>query len=203
MERLPPPVGRRAHRPPHRLRNLGHERRSSGPGSCGATRPTPAAAPSTGSRRFGPGGLRLRARDPDAPGAGRRADPLLRSVPAGGRRPEQHHFDTTRANVEAAGAGPSTCRVPEALRPAAPPPFKGNMDVEALEAHRARRGRADPLVMLTVTNNTGGGQPVSMANIREVSRVCRATGSRSTSMPAASRRTPISSSCGRRGTPKR
>jgi tyrosine phenol-lyase len=91
--------------------------------------------------------------------------------------PNNTHFDTTRANIEATGARAVDLPVPEGLRPAEPHPFKGNMDVERLRAVIAEVGAGRiPLVMLTVTNNTGGGQPVSLANVRAVSDVCRSHG---------------------------
>jgi tyrosine phenol-lyase len=91
--------------------------------------------------------------------------------------PSNTHFDTTRANVEAAGARAVDLPCPEGLRPAESHPFKGNMDVDRLEALFTEEG-ADriPLVMLTVTNNSGGGQPVSMGNVRAVADVCRRHG---------------------------
>jgi tyrosine phenol-lyase len=91
--------------------------------------------------------------------------------------PNNTHFDTTRANCEATGARAVDLPVPEGLVPADPRPFKGNMDVEALKALIQKEGpETIPLCMITITNNTGGGQPVSMANIRAVSEVCRAHG---------------------------
>ena len=91
--------------------------------------------------------------------------------------PNNTHFDTTRANVEYTGAEAVDLAVPEGKDAANRSPFKGNMDVEALEALIARVGPPRiPLVMLTVTNNSGGGQPVSMQNAREVSAVCRRHG---------------------------
>jgi tryptophanase len=91
--------------------------------------------------------------------------------------PNNTHFDTTRANIEAAGARAVDLPCQEGLVPSDPHPFKGNMDVPALERLIGEVGAARiPLCMVTVTNNTGGGQPVSMANIRAVSAVCRAHG---------------------------
>src|SRR5690242_5925567 len=83
--------------------------------------------------------------------------------------PNNTHFDTTRANVEYTGAEAVDLVVAEGKQPSSRYPFKGNMDVEALEELITRAGRERiPLVMLTVTNNSGGGQPVSMENVRAV-----------------------------------
>ena len=91
--------------------------------------------------------------------------------------PNNTHFDTTRANVEFVGAEAVDLVIPEGRLPASTHPFKGNMDVPALEALIQRVGRERiPLVMLTVTNNSGGGQPVSMDNVRQVSALCRRHG---------------------------
>jgi tryptophanase len=86
--------------------------------------------------------------------------------------PNNTHFDTTRANIEFAGARAIDLPTPEAADTQARLDFKGNMDVKALEAIIEAEGPARiPLIMLTVTNNSGGGQPVSMANIRAVKEV--------------------------------
>jgi len=90
--------------------------------------------------------------------------------------PNNTHFDTTRANVEVSGAQAVDLPIPEGLHPAQRHPFKGNMDVAALGRLLASQADAVPLVMLTVTNNSGGGQPVSMANIRAVREVCNRYG---------------------------
>ncbi len=86
--------------------------------------------------------------------------------------PSNTHFDTTRANIEFSGARAVDLPIPEAADTQARLDFKGNMEAAALEALIVREG-ADriPLVMLTITNNSGGGQPVSMANIEAVKRV--------------------------------
>jgi tyrosine phenol-lyase len=86
--------------------------------------------------------------------------------------PNNTHFDTTRANIEFTGARAVDLPIPEAADTQARLDFKGNMDVEALERLIEETGAVHiPLVMLTVTNNSGGGQPVSMANIEAVRRV--------------------------------
>ncbi len=91
--------------------------------------------------------------------------------------PNNTHFDTTRANIEFTGAEAVDLPVEEARDTQAKLPFKGDMDVQALESLIAREGAARiPLIMLTVTNNSGGGQPVSMGNIEAVSRVARRHG---------------------------
>jgi tryptophanase len=88
--------------------------------------------------------------------------------------PNNTHFDTTRANVEANGAIALDIPVVEDLTPSLIHPFKGNMDLGALErVLSSDHGKRVPLVMITVTNNSSGGQPVSMANIRQASEICK------------------------------
>lgn len=82
-------------------------------------------------------------------------------------------FDTTRANIEFSGATGIDCICEEGKHPTIPAPFKGNMDVTALQKVIAEKGAENiPLCIITVTNNSGGGQPVSMQNIRDVKAVC-------------------------------
>ena len=110
---------------------------------------------------------------------GRAAEHLLTTVLAhpGDIVPNNMHFDTTRAHVLRVGAKPVDLAIPEAYDCANPHPFKGNMDTARLatllDGPTAARV---PFVLLTITNNTGGGQPVSVGNVREVARICRSHG---------------------------
>jgi tryptophanase len=105
---------------------------------------------------------------------GRAAEKILFSVIGGPGKaiPNNTHFDTTRANIEYTGAEAIDLVIAEAHDPSSLHPFKGNMDLDALDAFLAERGDAVPAVFVTITNNSGGGQPVSLENIRGVRRLC-------------------------------
>ncbi len=109
---------------------------------------------------------------------GRAAERILfhTQVSAGQMVPNNNHFDTTRANIEVEGAEARDLVIPEGRVPSTIHPFKGNIDLGALEAvlkdDRAAGGTRVPLVMVTVTNNSGGGQPVSLENLRGVRALC-------------------------------
>lgn len=90
--------------------------------------------------------------------------------------PNNAHFDTTRANIEYVGIEALDLPIPEAKQPRTIAPFKGNMNIAALEKLIQDRREQIPLVMITITNNTGGGQPVSLENIRQVSQICKREG---------------------------
>lgn len=107
---------------------------------------------------------------------GRVAENLLFStvVSKGDMVPNNIHFDTTRANVEYHQAQAMDCVIDEGLDPENPHLFKGNMDIKKLEKVIKEKGREKiPLILLTITNNSGGGQPVSMANIKDVSATAK------------------------------
>jgi tryptophanase len=110
---------------------------------------------------------------------GRAAERILFSVTvqAGSIVPNNTHFDTTRANIEFCGGKAVDLPCAEAADLESDAPFKGNMDIAALERLVAEQGPENiPLIMVTNTNNSGGGQPVSMANIRDISRIARSAG---------------------------
>jgi tryptophanase len=105
---------------------------------------------------------------------GRAAEKILFSVIGGVGKviPNNTHFDTTRANVEATGAEAIDLVIPEGHDPSNLHPFKGNMDVGRLDELLAQRRDDVPVVFVTITNNSGGGQPVSLENLRAVRAVC-------------------------------
>lgn len=104
---------------------------------------------------------------------GRAAEAMLMALFGGLDKiiPNNTHFDTTRANIEASGARGVDFVIAEGLDANSLHPFKGNMDLERLEAFMSEHHAQVPLIMLTITNNAGGGQPVSLANIRAVSEI--------------------------------
>jgi tryptophanase len=110
---------------------------------------------------------------------GRAAEKILFNLIGGKGKiiPNNTHFDTTRANVEISGAQAMDLPVPKSLEPSLKKEFKGDLNLKALKTLLSRKGsKFIPLVMLTVTNNSNAGQPVSMQNIRQTSELCRSYG---------------------------
>ncbi len=107
---------------------------------------------------------------------GRAAERILFqcAVKAGNHVPNNNHFDTTRANIEYQGAVADDLVIREGGDPTSEYPFKGNIDLVRLENYLEEHAGNVPLGMCTITNNTGGGQPVSLANLRAVSELYRA-----------------------------
>lgn len=107
---------------------------------------------------------------------GRAAERILfgAMVKKGDSVPSNNHFDTTRANIEAREAAAVDLVIDEAYDPDSDFPFKGDLDTTKLKKFIEKKGtKKIPLAMLTITNNSGGGQPVSIKNIKEVSQICK------------------------------
>lgn len=107
---------------------------------------------------------------------GRAAEKILFSIVGDNTKfiPNNTHFDTTRANIEFTGATAVDLVIEEGKNPSLEHPFKGNMDLLKLEAFILEKGVENiPMVMITITNNSGGGQPVSLENIKATKQICR------------------------------
>ncbi|WP_120497185.1 tryptophanase [Kiloniella sp. EL199] len=109
---------------------------------------------------------------------GRAAEAILFSILGGEGKhiPSNTHFDTTRGNIENSGAEATDLVIEEGKDPAVIHPFKGNMDLGKLESYLGEYGDKVPCVMLTITNNAGGGQPVSLENIRGTAALAKRFG---------------------------
>ncbi|MEM9180203.1 MAG: tryptophanase, partial [Pseudomonadota bacterium] len=109
---------------------------------------------------------------------GRAAEAILMSIFGGTGQtiPSNTHFDTTRGNIEASGATAHDLNIAEGRDPSSTYPFKGNMDLNALEAFMQKHAETTPIIMITITNNAGGGQPVSLQNIKDVAAIAQAHG---------------------------
>ena len=109
---------------------------------------------------------------------GRAAEAILFHLIGGPGKtiPSNTHFDTTRGNIEASGAEAIDLPAPEGLDPAAPHPFKGDIDLKRLKTFLAEHAASTPCVMITLTNNAGGGQPASLANIHAAAALAHEAG---------------------------
>ncbi|MBS0457109.1 MAG: tryptophanase [Proteobacteria bacterium] len=109
---------------------------------------------------------------------GRAAEKIIFTAIGGAGKviPSNTHFDTTRANIEYTGAGAVDLVIAQGRDPASEHPFKGNMDIAALDACLREHAGHVPAVFVTITNNSGGGQPVSLENLRQTSALCKQHG---------------------------